>query len=229
LGDLILSRRNDTTIDIRDALDNAKSVSPIRNGNRWRVAAIDAATNRVAAERLGDGARVVFGGDYLREHISLGYAVTVHSAQGVTADTCHAVLSESCSRPLLYVAMTRGRCTNTAHIYERVLEAHGVDREQLGGMHIAYRGDRGHAADLVRAILANDDHAVITAHDYAAQRTTAALPGRARSLLSQRATKLRARAAAYQTWQAQSLADPASTGNARYAHRSHARDHSFEL
>jgi len=30
---------------------------------------------------------VVFDGDYLRENITLGYGVTVHSAQGVTADT----------------------------------------------------------------------------------------------------------------------------------------------
>ncbi|OAT68665.1 hypothetical protein AWB85_24160 [Mycobacteroides immunogenum] len=64
----------------------------MRDGNRWRVAAIDAKTNHVAAERLDDKARVVFDNDYVREHLSLGYAVTVHSAQGVTADTCRAVL-----------------------------------------------------------------------------------------------------------------------------------------
>ena len=86
----------------------------VRNGNRWRVAAIDTKTNRVAAERLDDHARVAFDGDYLREHVSLGFAVTVHSAQGVTADASHAVLGENTSRPLLYVAMTRGRHTNIA-------------------------------------------------------------------------------------------------------------------
>ena len=77
-------------------------------------------TNRIAAERLDDGARAVFEGDYLREHVSLGYAVTVHSAQGVTADTTHAVLGENTTRALLYVAMTRGRHTNTAYLYQRI-------------------------------------------------------------------------------------------------------------
>jgi hypothetical protein len=31
-----------------------------------------------------DGARTAFSRDYLREHITHGYVVTVHSAQGVT-------------------------------------------------------------------------------------------------------------------------------------------------
>ena len=102
--------------------DKDNPVDLVRNGNRWRVAAIDAETNRLAAERLGDRARVVFEGDYLRQHVSLGYAVTVHSAQGVTADTTHAVLGDNTTRSLLYVAMTRGRDTNTAYLYERTAE-----------------------------------------------------------------------------------------------------------
>jgi ATP-dependent exoDNAse (exonuclease V) alpha subunit len=51
----------------------------------------------------------VFFNDYVREHITHGYAVTVHSAQGVTADTTHAVLSETATRALSYVAMTRSQ------------------------------------------------------------------------------------------------------------------------
>jgi len=43
----------------------------VRNGNRWRVVAVDVKTNRVAAERLDDKARVVFDGDYIRDHLSL--------------------------------------------------------------------------------------------------------------------------------------------------------------
>ena len=59
-------------------------VDQVRNGNRWRVAAIDPDTNRLAAERRTDKARVVFEKTYLTEHVTLGYAATVHSAQGVT-------------------------------------------------------------------------------------------------------------------------------------------------
>jgi len=74
------------------------------------------------AERLDDHARALFDADYVREHVRLGYAVTVHSAQGVTTDACHAVLGENTSRAVLYVAMTRGRHTNTAHLYQHATE-----------------------------------------------------------------------------------------------------------
>ena len=109
VGDLIISRRNDPTIGVFDATDITQPADPVRNGNRWRVYAVDTDHNRIAARRLDDGARAAFSGDYLREHITHGYAVTVHSAQGVTADTTHAVLGETTTRALLYVAMTRGR------------------------------------------------------------------------------------------------------------------------
>jgi hypothetical protein len=88
----------------------------VRNGNRWRVIAVDTEHNRIAARRLEDGARAAFSGDYLRQHITHGYAVTVHSAQGATADTTHAVLGENTTRAMLYAAMTRGRESNSAYL-----------------------------------------------------------------------------------------------------------------
>lgn len=39
---------------------------------------------RHLSTRLTDDARVIFEGDYLREQITLGYATTLHAAQGVT-------------------------------------------------------------------------------------------------------------------------------------------------
>ena len=65
-----------------------EQVDQVRNGNRWRVPAVDPEHGRIAAERLTDLARVIFDGDYLREHITLGYAITVHAAQGITVGTC---------------------------------------------------------------------------------------------------------------------------------------------
>jgi hypothetical protein len=59
-------------------------------GRLGRVAAIDPDTNRLAAERLTDAARVVFARDYVGDHATLGYAATVHSAQGVTGERCYA-------------------------------------------------------------------------------------------------------------------------------------------
>jgi hypothetical protein len=54
----------------------------VRNGHRWRVAAINTPDGRIGAHRLDDHTAATFPADYVREHVSLGYAVTVHSAQG---------------------------------------------------------------------------------------------------------------------------------------------------
>ena len=54
--------------------------------------------------------------DYFAEYGELAYAGNVHVSQGRTTDTAHLLLSESVSRQSLYVAMTRGRDSNVAHI-----------------------------------------------------------------------------------------------------------------
>ena len=62
---------------------------------------------------------MVFEGDYLRRHVHHGYAVTVHAAQGATADRRHAV-PRSPGRGRRRMAMTRGRDTNCVYLYERI-------------------------------------------------------------------------------------------------------------
>ena len=119
VGDLIISRRNDATLPVRSGGGRTRpnGVDQVRNGNRWLVTTVDTAANRVVAERLTDHARVTFGGDYLTEHVALGYAVTVHCAQGVTTDTAHAVIADTATRSMAYVAMSRGRDANSAYLY----------------------------------------------------------------------------------------------------------------
>ena len=97
-------------------------VDQVRNGKRWRVVGVDAAQGRVAAERLTDQARVLFERDYLREHITLGSATTLHAAQGITVGdsttrgASFTVLSDKASRAMAYVGMTRGKDENHAFI-----------------------------------------------------------------------------------------------------------------
>ena len=52
----------------------------------------------------------------MREHVELGYASTVHRAQGLTADTSHVLADASTSRALAYVAMTRGKESNRLYV-----------------------------------------------------------------------------------------------------------------
>jgi conjugative relaxase-like TrwC/TraI family protein len=226
VGDFILSRRNDPTIDLRSPNGIGGPLDSVRNGNRWRVAAVDSARNRVAAERVGDGARTVFENEYLREHVSLGYAVTVHTAQGVTADTTHAVLGENTTRSLLYVAMTRGRHTNTAHLYQRITE-HEYGHQEPDGTHLTSRGNSRDAAGLIRAIIANHDPTPVTAHDYAAQTPGAALPDRVRSLLNLRTTAAHRRRATYEAWRAEAQTHSQTMSRAR--ERAASRDRSPDI
>ena len=62
------------------------------------------------------GQPMVLPADYVAEHLALAYASTVHAAQGRTTDTSHAVITSWTSMAALYVALSRGREANTAHI-----------------------------------------------------------------------------------------------------------------
>jgi AAA domain len=53
---------------------------------------------------------------YLAASAELAYAGNVHVAQGRTVDTAHLLATDSLSRQALYVGMTRGRQSNTAHV-----------------------------------------------------------------------------------------------------------------
>jgi conjugative relaxase-like TrwC/TraI family protein len=162
VGDLIVSRRNDATIGVRPGAGHTRAdgMDQVRNGNRWRVIAVDPETNRVAAERLTDHVRTTFERDYLAEHVTLGYAVTVHSAQGVTTGTAHAVIADTATRSMAYVAMTRGRDINHAYLYTR--DDTGIEHGHSGSaaeaeIHQLRRGTKYTAAHHLRSITANDD------------------------------------------------------------------------
>lgn len=93
----------------------------VKNGDRWQV------THRyddgsLAVRRLGRGDQphgkaLVLPAKYVREEVELGYASTVHRAQGASVDTAHALVDpETASRELFYVAMTRGKHRNYAYV-----------------------------------------------------------------------------------------------------------------
>jgi ATP-dependent exoDNAse (exonuclease V) beta subunit len=182
----------------------------VRNGQRWHVTHINPDSNRLIARRLDDNTLGAFTNDYVREHITLGYAITVHSAQGVTADTTHAVLSETTTRALSYVAMTRGRHTNTAYLYQRTTEREHQQNPTERG-HVTHHGSRQHAAQLFRTILANHEQSV-TAHDVLDEHD--ALPPNVRPASERRTLALRDRRADYARWRDASSAVAAAAHEA---------------
>ncbi|MCV7229442.1 MobF family relaxase [Mycolicibacterium komossense] len=199
VGDLILTRQNDASIPLRYRDNQSVEPGPVRNGQRWQVEKVHTGHQQVLARRLDDNAYTIFPTDYTRTHITYGYALTVHSAQGVTADTTHAVLGETSSRALLYVAMTRGRQANSAHIFRHMPEGQEHGRHEPEVTQVSECGTALQAADLLRAILANDQPNV-TAHTYTAQASQAAVPAGLRSIRAQHAEAVGRRVAGYRAW-----------------------------
>jgi len=209
VGDIIVTRRNDPTITVYQPEDRTQQLleAPVRNGQRWQVVKVDdtPAHPRLAARRLGDGAWAVFSDDYLREQVQLGHAVTVHAAQGVTADTTHAVLADTASRNLAYVALTRGRDANHAYLYPRdpaeADHAHHSDQAaEVEGVHLARRGTPTQAARALRQVIAHDETAR-TAHQIAATTPTHLLPEMVAALVAEHHKALTQRRSAYQKTQ----------------------------
>ena len=109
VGDLVRARLN-TEIDAGGR--------PLTNRDTLKVTAFRGSDAEVRRQRL-DGTwtgtfRVPRA--YLADHAELAYAGNVHVAQGRTVDTAHLLVTDSLSRQALYVGMTRGRESNTAHV-----------------------------------------------------------------------------------------------------------------
>ena len=106
-GDTVISRQNDRIIPIGTS-------DWVKNGDRWTVDAV-LESGALEVTHLRTKRHITLPASYVRDNVELGYACTIHAAQGVTADTCHTVAIGDESRQLFYVAMTRGRGGN--HVY----------------------------------------------------------------------------------------------------------------
>jgi len=107
VGDTVVTRRNDRRLQY-------SRTGWVRNGDRWTVTAVGRDQSLVVANSRGS--RITLPADYVRDDVELGYATTIHGAQGATVDTMHAVLTGSESRQQLYTIMTRGRLANHAYV-----------------------------------------------------------------------------------------------------------------
>ncbi|SFW50345.1 MobF family relaxase [Amycolatopsis australiensis] len=137
-GDLIQARRNGWDLA---GVEGNREV-PI-NRKQYRVLDTREDGGLVVARVLGRedgvgevlGERITLPGSYVAEHVALGYASTVHSAQGLTVDTSHAVVTESTGQEALYVGLTRGRRGNTAHVTTVAVPADAPDGATLEAVH----------------------------------------------------------------------------------------------
>ena len=80
-------------------------------------------------------AACVLPADYVTTSTELGYASTVHTAQGVSVDTMHGLATGTEGRQQLYTMLTRERHAN--HVYLQVVgdgDPHEVARRAVGGI-----------------------------------------------------------------------------------------------
>ncbi|NLE97645.1 MAG: AAA family ATPase, partial [Propionibacterium sp.] len=162
VGDVVLSRRNDRRLRL-------SATDWVKNGDRWIIERIHrdgALTVRDRTRSL----RTVLPADYVAVHLELGYATTVHTAQGVTVDSTHTILTGAESRQQLYVALTRGRHAN--HVY--------VPVDGSGDEHAAFHPGTLRpptAVEIVESVITRDGSARSVATELAeAQKPEILLP-----------------------------------------------------
>jgi conjugative relaxase-like TrwC/TraI family protein len=107
-GDQIITRRNDRRLA-------TSATDWVTNGDRWKITRVHS-DGAIDVSHASARRRATLPPDYVGDHVVLGYATTVHGAQGLTADTSHVVMTGSETRQLLYVALTRGRTANYAYL-----------------------------------------------------------------------------------------------------------------
>ena len=109
LGDTIVTRKNARRLIVNSGQDFVK------NGDLWRVTDLHD-DGRITAQHLAHGGKVTLPAHYVEQSVELGYAATIHRAQGSTVDTAHALVDASTDRAGAYVALTRGRENNQLYV-----------------------------------------------------------------------------------------------------------------
>ncbi|GIG23327.1 hypothetical protein Cch01nite_40510 [Cellulomonas chitinilytica] len=141
VGDTIITRTNDRRLRLTAS-------DWVKNGDRWTITDIRL-DGSVTAQHLAHGMRITLPPDYVSKSVELGYASTIHAAQGLTADAGHTLLTGQESRQLVYTAATRGKGAN--HLYLQLVDD--------GDEHNVIRPEHLHpltATDVLERILAND-------------------------------------------------------------------------
>jgi conjugative relaxase-like TrwC/TraI family protein len=123
IGDVIITRANDRRLRLN-------ATDWVKNGDRWTITQVGKQGD-LTVRHTRRHLTVRLPADYVCTSTGLGYATTIHAAQGVTADTMHGLLTghESCQQ--LYTMLTRGRTAN--HLYLQVVgdgDAHIVIRPE---------------------------------------------------------------------------------------------------
>jgi conjugative relaxase-like TrwC/TraI family protein len=145
VGDAVITRRNDRRLGV-------SGTDWVKNGDRWTVT--DVHDGALLVRHRDSGLHATLPATYVAAHVELGYASTVHAAQGLTADVMQGIVTGEQTRQTLYTMLTRGRAENHVHV---VLADVGEDHYPLPSPTL----DRAATAtEVLEGILARDGAAV---------------------------------------------------------------------
>ncbi|HET7475192.1 MAG TPA: MobF family relaxase [Dermatophilaceae bacterium] len=177
VGDLVVTRDNRRTLLVCGGRDFVK------NGDLWAVTARHPGGD-LTVRHVGHGGAVLLPAGYVAEHVELGYATTIHRAQGMTVDTAHLLVDNTMTRESLYVGMSRGRTRNRAYVVTE--EALEVDLHRPPGPALD-------ALDVLTGVLARESsehsatetiHDTLAAAESLASLVPAYLDGHARAVIT---------------------------------------------
>ena len=193
VGDIIVTRKNSRVLQVNRGKDFVK------NSDTWEVIGLESG-GRLRVKNTEHGGKITLPAWYVAEHAELGYASTIHRAQGRTVDTAHALLTATTDRAGAYVATSRGKYENRVYVglqenqrpaevletiannYDLSLPAHEqIDRSREEARELATMGeiyrdvcDMAHderVKNTIRGVLGPDGHTVVTADAFGALRT----------------------------------------------------------
>ena len=144
-GDTVVALRNDYGVGIL-------------NGDRASVKSLDDNGLTVSLRRGHD---VTLPLDYVAEHLTHGYATTIHKAQGITVDEVFVLGDDTYAQEHGYTALTRGRDANRTYIVRAEPPEHEMphhdESRQLDPLD-AFISSLRHSAAKTAAIDLTPDH-----------------------------------------------------------------------
>ncbi|TQL67207.1 conjugative relaxase-like TrwC/TraI family protein [Nocardioides albertanoniae] len=121
VGDTIITRHNQRRLAV-------SGTDWVKNGDRWTITRIRGAA--LTVRHATTGLKASLPAEYVHDHVELGYASTVHTAQGLTADVVHGIVDGREDRQMLYTMLTRGRRENHVHLVLEPIDPVEADRRQ---------------------------------------------------------------------------------------------------
>lgn len=172
-GDVVVTRLNNPRLRITGGI---RSGTQIDNGDLWRIHTIHQ-DGSVTITGIAHRGSVTLPPDYTREHVELGYATTIHRAEGITVDHAYVLMDATLGRSLAYVGLTRGRHLNRIFLATNTLIDPTGDQQpndpdkpkQVFARVLAREDDNLSAIDVMRAEQAAADQRAQTSYAHAYQ------------------------------------------------------------